>query len=36
METYYNFPVPLRPAIFAAFDLQYINHPRYNRNRVLS
>ena len=33
METYYNFPVPLRPGIFAAFDLQYINNPGYNRDR---
>ena len=33
METYYNFPVPLRHGIFAAFDLQYINNPGYNRDR---
>jgi high affinity Mn2+ porin len=33
METYYNFPLPLRPGIFAAFDLQYINNPGYNRDR---
>jgi high affinity Mn2+ porin len=33
METYYNFPVPLRPGVFAAFDLQYINNPGYNRDR---
>jgi high affinity Mn2+ porin len=33
METYYNFPVALRPGVFAAFDLQYINNPGYNRAR---
>ncbi len=33
METYYNFPVPLRPGVFAAFDPQYINNPGYNRGR---
>jgi high affinity Mn2+ porin len=33
METYYNFPVPIRPGMFAALDLQYINNPGYNRAR---
>jgi hypothetical protein len=33
MATYYNFPVPLRRGMFAAFDLQYINNPGYNRAR---
>ena len=33
METYYNFPVPIRSGLWAAFDLQYINNPGYNRAR---
>lgn len=27
MDTYYNFPVPIRPAIFAVLHLQYIGSP---------
>lgn len=33
METYYNFPVPIEPGVYAAFDFQYINNPGYNRVR---
>jgi len=33
METYYTFPVPIEPGVFAAFDFQYINNPGYNRAR---
>jgi len=29
METYYNFPVPIRLPMFAALDLRYINNPGY-------
>jgi len=33
METYYNFPIPIRRGVFGAVDLQYINNPGYNRAR---
>lgn len=36
METCYNFPVPLRPGVFAALDLQYLNNPRMTVPEVLS
>jgi hypothetical protein len=31
METYYNFPVPIRLPMFAALDLRYINNPGYGQ-----
>ena len=33
MECYYNFPIPLHNGIFAAFDVQYVDNPGYNRAR---
>jgi high affinity Mn2+ porin len=33
MECYYNFPIPLQEGVFAAFDIQYVDNPGYNRAR---
>jgi high affinity Mn2+ porin len=33
IESYYNFPIPIKRGIYGAFDLQYINNPGYNRDR---